>query len=119
MLRSKKDFVEFFLLTFSRGYQKCRIYFELKHVNKEQEAALCVLEFSRLYTVITYGYKMYIDEFFPFVVLIAMWLFGGDHSLTMAFNMFGIILVSAGLFYGVVAGKNIFMGNNGTTAIRI
>ena len=46
---------------------------------------------------------MYIDEFLPFVVLIVMWLFGGDHTLTMAVQMFGIILASAGIFYGIVA----------------
>lgn len=53
--------------------------------------------------MITYGYKLYIDEFLPFVVLIAMWMLGGDHSFTMALKMFGIILVSGGIFYGTVA----------------
>lgn len=57
----------------------------------------------RLYTVIIYGYKMYIDEFLPFVVPMAMWLLGGDHSLTITLQMFGIILISGGLFYGIVA----------------
>lgn len=46
---------------------------------------------------------MYIDEFLPFIVLLAMWLLGGDHSFTLALKMFGTILISGGLFYGIVA----------------
>lgn len=58
---------------------------------------------NRLYTVTTYGYKMYVDEFLPFVVPMAMWLLGGNHSLATTLQMFGIILMAGGLFYGIVA----------------
>lgn len=57
----------------------------------------------RLYTVMTYGYKMYLDEFLPFVVPLAMWLFGGDYPLMITLQMYGIMLVAGGLFYGIVA----------------
>lgn len=46
---------------------------------------------------------MYIDEFIPFVVPTAMWLFGGDHSLISAFKLFVVIVLAGGFVFSIAA----------------
>lgn len=46
---------------------------------------------------------MHFDEFLPFVVPAVMWLFGGDHSILATLKMFLIIVLAAGLVFGVAA----------------
>lgn len=53
--------------------------------------------------MVSQGDTMYIDEILPFVVPTIMWLFGGDHSIMATLKMFLIIVLAAGLVFGVAA----------------
>lgn len=46
---------------------------------------------------------MYIDEFLPFIFPIIMYLFGGEQSFVSALKMFVIIVLGAGMAYGIIA----------------
>lgn len=45
---------------------------------------------------------MYIDDFFPFVIPIMMYLFGGDHSVLDTMKMFFIITASGGFLFMII-----------------
>lgn len=58
--------------------------------------------FSRLYFSATRGYKMYPDEFLPFIVPAIMYAFGGEHSLIAALKLFLVITLSGGFIFGII-----------------
>lgn len=54
--------------------------------------------------MLTQGKTMHIDEFLPFVIPMIMLLFGGcGHSIMSTLKMFLIIVLAAGLVFGVAA----------------
>lgn len=45
---------------------------------------------------------MAIDDFTPFVIPLAMFLFGGDHTLCDALKLFLIVVLASGILLGVI-----------------
>lgn len=55
-----------------------------------------------MYYTILHGHKIHFDEFFPFVIPLAMYLFGGDQTLASALKLYLITVMSGGFFYGFI-----------------
>lgn len=56
----------------------------------------------RIYYSVTRGYKMYTDEFVPFIIPIVMYMFGGDNSIFDALKLFFLIVLSGGFIFGII-----------------
>lgn len=56
----------------------------------------------RIYFSVTRGYRMYPDEFLPFIIPVVMYAFGGSNSLFSALKMFLLIVLSGGFIFGVI-----------------